>query len=503
MSIADVNGIGQQPGAAEQDAARAQQWLLPCVLGVCLYAGLLVLGNRLLADPDTFWQIKIGQWILETGSFPRTDMFSFTMSGQPWISTQWLAQVCYAAAFSLAGWAGPVVLTAASIAGAFAILAWFLGRRLDTLATPVLLMAALAIASPHFLVRPHALAMPVMVAWVAGLIAAADRAEAPSFWLLPLIALWANLHGSFILGLALIGPIALDVVLKVEASARMSLLLRWFLFGLFALAASCMTPYGFDALLAARNILNLGAALPLITEWRPMDFSRLGAFEVCLLLGLGAALLKGLTLSLMRVVLVLGLLHMALANVRNATVLALLLPIVLAAPLAARLGRPQVPSSNSARSRSMIALATSVVVIALTFAVIAMGRYAPPSGIAPAVAALKERGVSRVLNDYDFGGYLIWAGIPVAIDGRTELYGERFMVELDHAMTLKSPDALFGVLKSYRINSTLLRRTTPAAQLLDHVDGWKKVFADGDVVAHVRDPSARRSAEPEITPASN
>ncbi|TXJ17581.1 MAG: hypothetical protein E6Q28_07910, partial [Afipia sp.] len=119
------------------------------------------------------------------------------------------------------------------------------------------------------------------------------------------------------------------------------------------------------------------------------------------------------------------------------------------------------------------------------------------------VAALKERGVARVLNDYDFGGYLIWSGIPVAIDGRTELYGERFMVELDDAMTLKSPDALFNLLTSQRIDATLLRRQTPAAQLLDHVDGWRKVFADENAVAHVRDPSARHTAEPEIKPASN
>jgi hypothetical protein len=275
------------------------------VLGVCLFAGLLLLGNRLLADPDTYWQIKIGQQILSTGSLPRTDTFSFTMYGQPWISTQWLAQVLYAMAYTRAGWAGPVVLTAASIAGAFSILAWFIRRRLDSVSALFLLMASLAIASPHFLVRPHALAMPVMVAWIAGLIAAADRSRAPSYWLLPLIALWANLHGSFILGLVLIGPIALDAVLKEDAQARVRMLLRWFVFGLTALAASCLTPYGLEAILAARNILNLGDALPLITEWRPADFSRLGAFEICLLLGVGVALFKGLTLPLMRIVLVL------------------------------------------------------------------------------------------------------------------------------------------------------------------------------------------------------
>lgn len=480
------------------------RWLsLPLVTGVCVYAGLLALGNRMLADPDTFWQIKVGQWILDSAAVPQADIFSFTMQGQPWISTQWLAQACYALAFSVAGWAGPVILTAASIAAAFALLARFLERRLDTSVVLILLLAALAIASPHFLVRPHALAMPVMVAWVMGLIATADRGGVPSFWLLPLMTLWANLHGSFVFGLVLIGAIALDAMMRVERPARVQLLLRWFVFGLVALAASCITPYGWNSLLAARNILNLGAALSMITEWRPADFTRFGAFEGVLLLGLGAILFKGLKLPLMRIALTLGLLHMALASARNATVLALLLPIVLAAPLAARFGQAAILPTNGTRLRSMVAVAALVTVIAITGFVMATGRYAPPSGIAPAVAALKERGVSRVLNDYDFGGYLIWSGVPVAIDGRTELYGERFMVEVDRAMTLKRPDALFDMLKSYRIDATLLWRRTPAAQLLDHVDGWKKVFADDNVVAHVRDPSARHSAEPKIEPASN
>ena len=72
--------------------------------------------------------------------------------------------------------------------------------------------AALALTMPHLLARPHVLAMPVMLAWVGGLVAAADRRGAPSFWLLPLMALWANLHGGFVFGLVLIAPIALDAV---------------------------------------------------------------------------------------------------------------------------------------------------------------------------------------------------------------------------------------------------------------------------------------------------
>ena len=148
------------------------------------------------------------------------------------------------------------------------------------------------------------------------------------------MALWANLHGGFVFGLVLIAPVALDAVLGVDARARKSLVLRWAAFAIAALAASCCTPYGWNALLASRKILELGSALPLIMEWIPADFGSIGALEICLLLGIGLALWRGITLPPMRIVLLLGLLHMALAQGRAAEILALLAPLVLASPLA-------------------------------------------------------------------------------------------------------------------------------------------------------------------------
>src|SRR5205085_6994023 len=142
-------------------------------------------------------------------------------------STQWLAQVAFAQVFALAGWTGPVVLSSACIAATFALLARFLASRVSQSATLVLVAAALALTTPHLLARPHVLALPVMMAWAGGLVGAADRSSAPSFWLLPLMALWANLHGGFVLGLALAIPLALDAVLNAEASRRKSLALRW------------------------------------------------------------------------------------------------------------------------------------------------------------------------------------------------------------------------------------------------------------------------------------
>src|SRR6185312_13454619 len=105
--------------------------LTPLWAGVGIYALLLLAGNRLLIDPDTMWQITVGQWILDHRAVPQTDVYSFTMRGQPWISTQWLAQVLYAKTYAIAGWSGPVVLAAIAIAATFALLTKSLIRKLS------------------------------------------------------------------------------------------------------------------------------------------------------------------------------------------------------------------------------------------------------------------------------------------------------------------------------------------------------------------------------------
>lgn len=465
--------------------------LLPLWVGIGVYVLLLAVGNGLLKDPDTYWQITLGQWMLDHRDVPHTDIYSFTMSGQPWISTQWLAQVLYALAYGVAGWAGPVILAAASAALAIALLARFLDARLSRTATLVILAAVLALMAGHLLARPHVLAMPVMVAWMAGLVEAMDpdldRGRVPPFRLLPLMALWANLHGGFVLGLALIGPIALDVVRQAPKPDRIRLLLRWMLFGLAALVAGCITPYGWDALMASRRILSLGAALAVIGEWRPADFGHAGPLE-CIVLGTFAFVLwRGITLPLMRIVLVIGFVYMALSHVRNAEVLALLAPLVLAKPIGEVFGRDSAKDVASAPGRLVYA-GFALCLIAGTFVLATVRHYKPTDEAAPAAAvdALHKLHVSRVFNDYDFGGYLIWRGVPTFIDGRTELFGEKFVIDHDRATLLKDPDSLFRLLKDYDIQATLMRTRSPAAKLLDRLDGWEKVYRDDLVTIHVR-----------------
>ncbi|HEY3793210.1 MAG TPA: hypothetical protein VGM09_15355 [Bradyrhizobium sp.] len=476
--------------------------LTPLWVGVGIYALFLLAGNRLLIDPDTMWQVTVGQWIIDHRAVPVTDVYSFTMRGQPWISTQWLAQVFYAKAYAVAGWSGPVVLASSAIAATFALLTRSLIRRLSDSTALVFVAAALALTVPHLLARPHVLAMPVMVMWVSGLIAAADRREAPSLRLLPLMALWANLHGGFVFGLFLVGPIGLDAVVGAGAQARKSLVLRWALFAILALAASCCTPYGWNALLATKKILELGSALPLILEWKPTEFGGLGAFEICLLLGIGLSLLRGIKLPPTRILLLLGLLHMAFAQGRAVEILALLAPLVLAAPLAKQIGGNDAQAPNTTPARGVLFAGVAVAMVAGTVAYASAHRFEPHVHSAPvaAVAELKKFNFTRVFNDYDFGGYLIANGVAPFIDGRTELYGEKFFVDHNAASGLMEPENLFRLLDQYKIEATLMRTQSAATKLLDHMDGWQKVYSDDIATIHVRKPGAVHTAEPAVDP---
>ena len=475
---------------------------LVAYVGAGVYALLLLTGDRLLIDPDTLWQVTVGQWIVEHRAVPVTDVYSFTMRGQPWISTQWLAQVLYAMAYAVAGWAGPVALAASAIAATFALLARELRRHFDDGVTLVCITAALALTLPHMLARPHVLAMPVMLFWVSGLVSAMDRRAAPSFRLLPLMTLWANLHGGFVFGLALLAPFGLDALWGAEHSLRKSLGLRWAAFSVAALAASCVTPYGWNALLASQKILGLGGALPLIREWAAADFSSLGAFEISILLASGLALYRGVKLPPLRIVMLLGLLHMALSHGRSVEILVLLAPLILATPLSQQfVGGPAAEDRRSSSSAVLIA-GLAACLLAGTFAFASVHRFAPYAGSSPvaAVAELKKYGFSRVFNDYDFGGYLIASGVAPFIDGRTELYGEKFFVDHNNASGLMEPENLFRLLNDHDIEATLMRTQSAATKLLDHMDGWQKVYSDDIATIHVRQAGAVHTANPAISP---
>jgi hypothetical protein len=382
-----------------------------------------------------------------------------------------------------------VALTAGAAALALGLLTHFLLRELSPKPTLLLVTAAVVLLAPHLLARPHMLMLPVMVVWAAALVRCMDRRARPPYWALPLLVLWANLHGSVILALGLIGPAGLEALVNEKRSEWPRVFLRWLPFTVLAVAACCLTPYGPAPLLIPLKTLGLGAALDWIGEWRPQDFGHFGSFELLLLASI-FVLSRGLTLPVVRALVVLGLLHFALAQTRNADLLAILAPLYLAAPLARQLGQRTENDAGPARSATLVALVVAIAATAL--AQIRDVHPAPRNTPELAMASAGLTKTTRVLNDYSFGGYLIFAGIPTFIDGRGELYGGPFIVRYNRALSLADLRDFLKLLDEYNFDATLLEPETPAVALLDRLPDWQRVYSDDVAVVHKRLDSAKK-----------
>ncbi|MBR1200134.1 hypothetical protein JQ634_31475 [Bradyrhizobium sp. AUGA SZCCT0240] len=483
--------------------------LIPLLTGLVAYLIFLSLGEILLRDSDTLWQIRIGQWIVEHGAVPYTDVHTFTRFGEPWMSSSWLSQVLYAVSYESLGWAGPVILTSLAIGATVTIFMYLFADYLDPTRAILLVTLAVLESATHFLARPHMLAFPFMVAFLGGLLAAADRRSAPSWWLLPVLAIWANLHGGFVLGLALIGPIGLEALWTCERKDRIRLMIQWAMFGVAAVAACCCTPYGWNTLIGAAKILSLGKLLSMIWEWMPANFATWSFFEFTLLGLIGLGFYRGLSLSVPRIILLLGLLWMALSHSRNIEIFAFIVPLVVAKPFAEQLGtlRAAMVPAREGQSRAPVMLAALAVAVAgwaSTQVFIAHHPFAFLSSQTPvaAVDVLQKRQAQRIFSTSPFGGYLLSRDIKAFIDGRAELYGEQFVLDYFDAVTAKDVNILLATLDKYQIDATLLGPDLPATRVLDHIAGWKRVYADDVAVIHVRDDQ-RKAAPPSAPSSSN
>ena len=111
-----------------------------------------------------------------------------------------------------------------------------------------------------------------------------------------------------------------------------------------------------------------------------------------------------------------------------------------------------------------------------------------------AVDILQQRKAQRIFNAYQFGGYLISRDIPVYVDGRAELYGEKFVMDFFKATEGRKPELLPRLLDEYKIDATLLTADAPGPQILDMLKGWKRIYTDDIAVIHVRDNTVGGSA---------
>lgn len=469
----------------------------PVMLGSLLSGAVFVFARGFSVDPDLWWHIKNGQNILATHHWPSTDPYSFTVSGIPWLSYEWLGDVLLGAVERFGGLQGLdgmlMILGSAIIVALYAYAAIRCGNSKAGFVTAT---ALYLLAAPSFSLRPQMLGYLFIILTLI-VLEYFRKGKQRSLWLLPpLFLIWINTHGSWVIGLGVILVFLASGLVEfrmgsIEAE-RWSTTQRIRLEAcfLFCLAVIPCTPYGTQL---AAYPFTVASSLPInvanVYEWQSMPF-HLPLGKVFLGLVFGFFLLQmalRFSCRLDELVLFLFGTVMACLHVRF-----LLLFVPFFAALFAAVLALWVPSYNPRKDRYLL----NALLIAMVIG--AMARFFPTeTDLKATVAKHFPMGAIQYLrshdipgpmyNTYGSGGYLIWA-LPerkVFIDGRGDLYeiGGAFS---DYLQVANLKPAAFAVLRSYRIQSCLLDRNEPLATVLGALPDWRQVYADDVAALFVR-----------------
>lgn len=466
----------------------------------------------LLADGDTGWHIRTGEYILDERSWPRQDLFSFSKPGEPWFAWEWLADVALAVVHRLAGLSGVAVLAALTIVLAAVVMF----RRMMRLGANVfvamtVLMLALGAASIHFLARPHVF---TLLAWsVSWSLIERDR-EQPGrsvWWLVPLTLVWVNVHGGFTALLASLALVAAGRAVEcwLEGARRradFAPAIRYAgLLGACAVA-SLANPYGWRLHVHIAAYLRSDWIRNVVDEFQSPKFRSEHSLYFELLLFASLALLPALwrRRRVAELLLVLLWAHAALVSARHVPLFVLLAGPWVAAQAsmlwrewAANAGRRSVAAileSVSGDLRAGFCRSSVWAFAGAALVVLATPRAHWPRDFPaqkfPVEIVERHAGSlqgARVFTSDQWADYLIYRFYPhhkVYFDGRSDFYGRQ--VGDEYLKVVQGKAGWRESLERWGFHYALVPAEWPVARLLECSAGWELADRRGRAVLYRR-----------------
>ncbi|MGH7859335.1 MAG: hypothetical protein ACREQY_18580, partial [Candidatus Binatia bacterium] len=440
-----------------------------------------------IQDPDVWWHLAQGEWIVRHGAVPAEDVFSYTAGGREWLWYSWLAEVLFHAIVDSVGFRGLVWLQAvvATATIGFVYLACRAAGARTAVGAVVVALAACSTAFAWF-VRPLVFTL-LFVAFL-GWAIRSERLAAKLAWIAPpLLAVWANVHILFPAGVALLGFAAACRAFDGKPSRRL-----WIATGLSALA-TLANPYGWRLLGYVLVMARQGAVAPEVVEFHSPGFHgvfglMVGGFLFVALATLAWSRERASAFDLGTFV---GSLFLGLLMRRNMALFAILAAPVVAWHLERLLPAPKSPRDPEPR---LLALNGALLLAGLGFAASCL----PRSGdwrdhvqtedlpIAAAELVAEKHQGARLLNDFNWGGYLIYRLFPktrVAIDGRTPVYEHILRPYMRMHYAERGWDELLRACDSDVI---LWPADGPFASLLRRLPEWAVEYEDETAVIFVR-----------------
>ncbi len=456
-----------------QHLDRLAEKLFPWALALAIFG--LLLGYAI--DPDVWWHLANGRWMVQNQHILFADPFSYTRPGAAWSHPGYPYEIILYLVYTAAGKTGITLVASLVLIGAFLIL-WkelpaSAGRR------SILLAVALVVSAAYWSVRPNLFALLFSVITVA-LLERYRAGHQRAIWFLPpLTLLWANLHGSFIMAFILLGVYSLDWLME------RSRLVPLVLVGICMALATLATPYGLGVYQEMIATSARVAERTLIQEWQSPNFHQWYGIA-CLLAALATMGLLGLRtqrLAPSRLALPLVLIALSFYSSRNIAILGILLPFAWNPLL------PPQPAAGEQPPRPQPWL-TGLTLGLLIFASVNIPMHilggSPSAALLPEVpqpvasaAYLKQvRPPGHLYNDYATGGYLVWAlpEYPVFVDSRSDIYGDEILLQ---SLTLEN--ALPGwqkLIADWGIRIVLAPPESALSAALSQSDGWQACFQE-------------------------
>lgn len=501
----------QGSAGLDRESTRWRRFCLPSfsdLFFVAVLVWLFVVGaggwNALLMDGDTGWHIRTGEYIIDHWRIPTHDIYSFTRAGAPWFAWEWLSDVTFGILHRCAGLKG-IVLFAGILIATFAtvLLRFSLWRGANVIIALPLTLLAVGSSTIHFLARPHLFTLVLLP--VSLWILERDRCKSgTAVWVLvPLTALWTNLHGGFAIFLACFGVVVFGIAIEQWRGGREWGQVRRYGAVLAACcAATLVNPFGVNLPVHILGYLSADWIRNLVQEFQAPTFRSEGQiqFELLLVAGLMIAARLGSKGRIADALLIVFLAHSALTSVRHAPLFASVAAPMIAAELTAMwrsavknkkskdVGRIllQLGSDlNPAFRRSTAWVACSIAIVAAVGSPMAwptdFPKYAFPVEMVHRNA--EKLATSRVLTSDQWADYLIYSSYPrqkVFVDGRSDFYGEKMGRE--YLALMQGQHASGELLDRFHFDLALVPIEWPLAEILKNRRGWTVLEDDGKAI---------------------
>lgn len=471
------------------------------ILFAAIMVGISAMGPLLLnADGDLPRHLLVGKMIRSTHQVLVTDIFSFRTVGMPSFPHEWLSQVIFSMAYDLLGLGGVLLLTALIVTAVWAIIFYESLRRSNSLFLSLFFTALGMVASLlHTLPRPHLFTYVFLALWIAVLERMQDRPKL--WWLLPLLMLiWVNLHGMFVLGVAVWGAYLVASFFEnpklawfSSSNARMMLL-----GGIAAVIATFLSPSGPGIWGAIASLSGDAYIKAHISEYQSANFQipETWPFIIILLILLASFARSTRKIAWKDIFLILPFTGLALYSSRMLPIFA-----VVATPIVTKAFsdwlQDEFPNSAfhnvEARITPISQSSNGLIWLILIFGMItALFRAGIPIDVknkgnvfddkffpVQAVNWLETHPQNgHVFNEFDWGGYLLfrlWPRMQIFMDGHTHIYGEALTKEYAQVITLG--DGWEQILNKYNVTWAIVRTDSAVAKALAEKK-WTALYQD-------------------------